>query len=70
MRLRDLADFTIREHFKSRDFIFVNTPILTSNDCEGAGETFVVEPNSDTLINEMKKNSNFDSKFAYFDKKT
>ena len=28
--------------FQKNEFINIQTPILTSNDCEGAGETFIV----------------------------
>ena len=47
------------------------TPILTSNDCEGAGQVFTVRPASDDLCHQMTSGSgpkNLDT--AYFDKKT
>ena len=66
LRLRNLADQAIREHFKSRDFIYIHTPIFTANDCEGAGEVFVVEPDSTELIMQMKKKDESNSKLAYF----
>lgn len=55
LRLRDAASIAIRDHLHGRDFIEVNTPILTSNDCEGAGEVFSVKPNNQRTLAEMKK---------------
>ena len=28
--------------FQTRDFVYVNTPLITASDCEGAGEMFQV----------------------------
>ncbi|PSR70746.1 hypothetical protein PHLCEN_2v13366 [Hermanssonia centrifuga] len=42
LRLRDNTMRTLHEYFQAQDFCYTNTPILTSNDCEGAGETFHV----------------------------
>jgi asparaginyl-tRNA synthetase len=41
-RIRSLAAFAIHQFFRERDFIYVHTPIITGNDCEGAGEMFRV----------------------------
>ncbi|KDQ58723.1 hypothetical protein JAAARDRAFT_155325 [Jaapia argillacea MUCL 33604] len=40
LRLRDRLAGQLHGFFKDQGFISTNTPILTSNDCEGAGETF------------------------------
>lgn len=69
MRLRDLASNAIRDHFRDRGFINIHTPILTSNDCEGAGELFVVQPSSKELLKEMKKEGTNDLESAYFNTK-
>jgi asparaginyl-tRNA synthetase len=37
----------IHEFFQDQGFIYVHTPIITGNDCEGAGETFVVTTRED-----------------------
>lgn len=66
LRLRDLADNLIRDHFRERNFINIHTPILTSNDCEGAGEAFYVQPNSKELLKTMKKEGVDDEKSMYF----
>ncbi|QDT66690.1 asparagine--tRNA ligase [Calycomorphotria hydatis] len=41
-RVRNRISFAIHEFFQSRGFIYVNTPIITTSDCEGAGEMFQV----------------------------
>ncbi len=41
-RLRSLTAFAIHEFFQNRDFVYVNTPLITASDCEGAGEMFRV----------------------------
>lgn len=40
LRVRNSATMAIHEYFQENDFVLVHTPILTSNDCEGGGETF------------------------------
>ena len=39
-RLRNKCSIATHSFFQLHDFKYVHTPILTSNDCEGAGETF------------------------------
>lgn len=41
-RVRSVAAFAIHDFFQSRGFLYVNTPIVTASDCEGAGEMFRV----------------------------
>ena len=41
-RVRSVAAYAIHEFFFNRGFVYVNTPIITSSDCEGAGEMFKV----------------------------
>ena len=41
-RIRSTAAFAIHEFFQSRGFAYVNTPLITGSDCEGAGEMFRV----------------------------
>ncbi|XP_015113031.1 probable asparagine--tRNA ligase, mitochondrial [Diachasma alloeum] len=69
LRLRDLATSAVGEHMRSRGFVNVHTPILTSNDCEGAGEVFNVVPDSVELIDSMKKEGK-NREETYFDAKT
>lgn len=42
MRVRSVAAFAIHKFFNERNFVYVHTPIITSGDCEGAGEMFKV----------------------------
>ena len=41
-RIRSVSAFAIHKFFNERNFVYVHTPIITSNDCEGAGEMFQV----------------------------
>lgn len=41
-RLRSQLAFAVHQFFQQRGFIYVQTPIITANDCEGAGEMFRV----------------------------
>ncbi|KAI0922305.1 hypothetical protein AcW1_003957 [Taiwanofungus camphoratus] len=42
LRLRDTTSRVLHHFFETQGFCHVHTPLLTSNDCEGAGETFKV----------------------------
>ncbi|MFA5250423.1 MAG: asparagine--tRNA ligase [Parachlamydiales bacterium] len=39
-RVRNALSFAIHRFFQQRDFYYIQTPIITSSDCEGAGELF------------------------------
>ncbi len=39
-RVRSLAAFAIHKFFQDKNFVYTHTPIITSSDCEGAGEMF------------------------------
>ena len=41
-RLRSVLSMAIHEFFQNQGFVYVHTPIITSNDGEGAGEMFKV----------------------------
>lgn len=41
-RVRSLAAFAIHQFFQEKGFVYVNTPLITASDCEGAGEMFRV----------------------------
>lgn len=69
LRIRSQATSAIHEHYAKEGYINIHTPILTSNDCEGAGEIFKVLPdNENTLKSMRKKDKRYDE--AYFDCKT
>ncbi|KAG9265028.1 putative asparagine-tRNA ligase, mitochondrial [Astyanax mexicanus] len=44
LRIRSEATSAIHSYFRDNGFVQIHTPIITSNDCEGAGELFQVEP--------------------------
>lgn len=41
-RMRSALSFAVHQFFHQRNFVNVHTPIITANDCEGAGEMFRV----------------------------
>ena len=41
-RVRSVAAQAIHQFFAEKGFVYVNTPIITASDCEGAGEMFRV----------------------------
>lgn len=41
-RVRSVASFAIHKFFQESGFVYVNTPIITGSDAEGAGEMFKV----------------------------
>ena len=41
-RIRSSCSFATHQFFNSKNFCYVHTPIITTNDCEGAGETFTL----------------------------
>lgn len=41
-RVRNTLSFAVHKFFQERGFQWVHTPIITANDCEGAGEMFQV----------------------------
>ena len=41
-RVRSVAAFAIHKFFQERGFVYVNTPLITGSDAEGAGEMFRV----------------------------
>ena len=47
-RLRSVLSMAIHEFFQSQGFVYVHTPIITSNDGEGAGEMFRATTIDDT----------------------
>lgn len=66
-RIRSTSAFAIHKFFQERNFVYVHTPIITANDCEGAGEMFQVT----TLDMEKppKKDGKVDFSQDFFGKK-
>ena len=42
MRVRNRLSYAIHNFFQDQGFVYLHTPIITANDCEGAGEIFQV----------------------------
>ncbi len=68
MRVRNQICQSIHRFFHENGFLYVNTPIITASDCEGAGEMFRVT----TLDLERlaKSGGPVDFSFDFFDKPT
>lgn len=69
MRIRHHAMFAIHDYFNKKGFFYINTPIITGSDAEGAGEMFHVTNFS--LENLPKNEANeIDYSQDFFGKKT
>ncbi len=66
MRIRSKLAYGVHKFFNERGFNYINTPIITSSDAEGAGEMFQVT----TLNNTQVDKKNLDYKEDFFGKKT
>lgn len=66
-RVRSVAAMAIHTYFQERGYVYVHTPIITANDCEGAGEMFQVT----TLdMNKIIENKKIDYTKDFFGKQT
>ena len=65
-RVRSTMAAAIHRYFQERGYVYVNTPLITASDCEGAGEMFKV-----TTIGYSDKYKNADEYYAddFFGKK-
>ncbi|OXA99660.1 asparagine--tRNA ligase [Flavobacterium oncorhynchi] len=69
MRVRSVLSFAVHKYFQEKGFVYVNTPIITGADAEGAGEMFQVT--SLPLDNLPKtEEGNIDFKKDFFGKHT
>ena len=62
-RVRSVASMAIHQFFQERGYIYAHTPILTSSDCEGAGEMFQVTTQN---LDEIVKNGKVNNDNEYF----
>lgn len=53
MRIRSALSFSTHEFFKKERFIYSAFPILTTSDCEGAGETLSIDKNNGIFEKKM-----------------
>lgn len=54
LRVRSAAAFAVHKFFQERGFFYINAPIISTADCEGAGEMFRVttlDPSSPPILN-------------------
>lgn len=54
-RVRSVAAYAIHKFFNDRGFVYAHTPIITGNDCEGAGDMFritTLDPKNPPLTEE------------------
>lgn len=61
MRIRNTVAYAIHSFFQKNGFMWVATPLITSSDCEGAGEMFTVT-NFD--LNNVPKNEKGEADFS------
>lgn len=61
MRIRNTVAYVIHSFFQENGFMWVATPLITSSDCEGAGEMFTVT-NFD--LNNVPKNEKGEADFS------
>jgi len=67
-RVRSVAAYAIHKFFQERGFVYVNTPIITASDAEGAGEMFRVTTLD--LDNLPEKDGKVDFSEDFFGKST
>lgn len=53
-RIRSSVICAIHSHFQSIGYTFVNTPILTSNDCEGGSDVFQVRVSVSSIADQRR----------------
>ncbi|MEN8139850.1 MAG: asparagine--tRNA ligase [Thermodesulfobacteriota bacterium] len=64
MRIRNALTFGVHTFFQQRGFLQLHTPIITSSDCEGAGEMFTVTSlTSEQLAEQAKEDAPFNQDF-------
>ncbi len=68
MRVRSSLAYAIHSYFQDRGFTYINTPLITTSDCEGAGETFQVTT-LDLEAPPRKEDGNVDYSKDFFGKK-
>ena len=66
-RVRNCISWSVHNFFQQRGFLYLNTPIITTSDCEGAGEMFQVTT-LDLAMLAKKQIDNIDWKQDFFAK--
>ena len=66
-RVRSVAAMAIHKYFQDRNYVYFHAPIITSSDCEGAGEMFQVT----TLdLNRIASSGKYESEKDFYGKTT
>ena len=66
-RVRNSISNSIHQFFQEDGFLYVNTPVITASDCEGAGEMFqVTTMDLEHIAKQQLDNLNY--RFDFFDK--
>ena len=68
-RVRSLASYAIHKFFQEKGYVYVQTPIITGSDCEGAGEMFRVST-LDMKQLPLTKDGDIDFSQDFFGKET
>lgn len=68
-RVRSVLAYAIHKFFQDKGFVYVHTPIITSSDCEGAGEMFRVSTLNPCQLAQNEKNG-VDFSEDFFGKET
>jgi asparaginyl-tRNA synthetase len=64
-RVRNACSSAIHQFFRERGFLWIHTPIITTSDCEGAGELFTVTSLDPTASNQQDYSQDFFGSPAY-----
>ncbi|MFH5806374.1 asparagine--tRNA ligase [Alienimonas sp. DA493] len=62
-RVRNRLSHAVHEFFQDRGFLYAHTPIITTNDCEGAGEVFTVTALAAAKLAEAAAGGDFSGDF-------
>ena len=66
-RVRNCISNSIHQFYQEQGFLYLNTPLITASDCEGAGEMFqVTTMNLDDIAKQQIEKLNY--RFDFFDK--
>lgn len=68
-RVRSILSYAIHKYFQENGFVYVHTPIITGNDCEGAGEMFRIST-LDPLNLPFTESGSIDYSEDFFGKET
>ncbi|PSO86476.1 MAG: asparagine--tRNA ligase [Cyanobacteria bacterium QS_3_48_167] len=64
-RVRNACSSAIHQFFRERGFMWIHTPIITTSDCEGAGELFTVTSLDPTASKQQDYSQDFFGSPAY-----